>query len=117
MVTTSLRSTRRLFSIWQKFIVRRYSPVTPTCRGRSPYCSLTVPAYFEMLARDRERLADARKRVNVLPLGAALWQELHTPLTARPWRANWILHQWRETVWMQSVIATSAPSLLRRARW
>jgi argininosuccinate lyase len=28
-------------------------------------------AYFEMLARDRERLADARKRVNVMPLGAA----------------------------------------------
>src|SRR3989442_8310735 len=28
-------------------------------------------AYFEMLARDRERLADVRKRVNVLPLGAA----------------------------------------------
>lgn len=28
-------------------------------------------AYFEMLARDRERLAETRKRVNVLPLGAA----------------------------------------------
>ena len=28
-------------------------------------------AYFEMLLRDRERLADCRKRVNVLPLGAA----------------------------------------------
>ena len=28
-------------------------------------------AYFEMLARDRERLMDARRRVNVLPLGAA----------------------------------------------
>lgn len=28
-------------------------------------------AYFEMLARDRERLADARRRVNVLPLGSA----------------------------------------------
>jgi argininosuccinate lyase len=27
-------------------------------------------AYFEMLARDRERLHDARKRVNVLPLGS-----------------------------------------------
>jgi argininosuccinate lyase len=27
-------------------------------------------AYFEMLARDRERLSDARKRVNVLPLGS-----------------------------------------------
>ncbi len=28
-------------------------------------------AYFEMLARDRERLAEVRTRVNVLPLGAA----------------------------------------------
>ena len=28
-------------------------------------------AYFEMLDRDRERLADARKRVNVMPLGSA----------------------------------------------
>lgn len=28
-------------------------------------------AYFEMLARDRERLAEARARVNVLPLGTA----------------------------------------------
>src|SRR5256712_406644 len=28
-------------------------------------------AYFEMLARDRERLAEVRQRVNVLPLGAA----------------------------------------------
>ena len=28
-------------------------------------------AWFEMLLRDRERLQDARKRINVLPLGAA----------------------------------------------
>lgn len=28
-------------------------------------------AYFEMLSRDRERLADCRRRVNVLPLGSA----------------------------------------------
>jgi len=28
-------------------------------------------AYFEMLARDRERLAEVRQRVNVLPLGSA----------------------------------------------
>lgn len=28
-------------------------------------------AYFEMFARDRERLADVRKRVNILPLGSA----------------------------------------------
>jgi argininosuccinate lyase len=28
-------------------------------------------AYFEMLARDRERLTEARRRVNVMPLGSA----------------------------------------------
>ena len=28
-------------------------------------------AYFEMLARDRDRLSDARRRVNVMPLGSA----------------------------------------------
>jgi argininosuccinate lyase len=28
-------------------------------------------AYFEMLARDRERLSDVRRRMNVLPLGSA----------------------------------------------
>ncbi|MEO7539530.1 MAG: argininosuccinate lyase [Pyrinomonadaceae bacterium] len=28
-------------------------------------------AYFEMLRRDRDRLADARKRTNILPLGSA----------------------------------------------
>jgi argininosuccinate lyase len=28
-------------------------------------------AYFEMLSRDRERLSDTRKRLNVLPLGSA----------------------------------------------
>lgn len=28
-------------------------------------------AYFEMLSRDRQRLADCRRRVNVLPLGSA----------------------------------------------
>jgi argininosuccinate lyase len=28
-------------------------------------------AYFEMLARDRERMSDVRRRVNVLPLGSA----------------------------------------------
>lgn len=30
-----------------------------------------VLAWFEMLRRDRERLADCRKRINVMPLGAA----------------------------------------------
>ena len=33
-------------------------------------------AYFEMLSRDRERLADCRKRVNVLPLGSAACRDV-----------------------------------------
>jgi argininosuccinate lyase len=43
-------------------------------------------AWFEMLDRDRERLADCRKRVNVMPLGAAALAgttfPLDRPLTA-----------------------------------
>src|SRR5207253_5181649 len=34
------------------------------------FCTL-VSCYFEMLARDRERLRETRQRVNVLPLGSA----------------------------------------------
>ncbi|HUE81504.1 MAG TPA: argininosuccinate lyase [Pyrinomonadaceae bacterium] len=37
-------------------------------------------AYFEMLARDLERLADLRKRVNVLPLGSAALAGTSYPL-------------------------------------
>lgn len=37
-------------------------------------------AYFEMLARDRERLGDARRRTNVLPLGAAALAGTSYPL-------------------------------------
>ncbi len=39
-----------------------------------------VLAYFEMLARDLERLADLRKRVNVLPLGSAALAGTSYPL-------------------------------------
>ena len=37
-------------------------------------------AYFEMLARDRERLAETRRRVNVLPLGSAALAGTSFPL-------------------------------------
>lgn len=37
-------------------------------------------AYFEMLARDRQRLADARRRANVLPLGSAALAGTSYPL-------------------------------------
>ena len=37
-------------------------------------------AYFEMFARDRERLSDARRRVNVMPLGSAALAGTSHPL-------------------------------------
>jgi argininosuccinate lyase len=43
-------------------------------------------AYFQMLARDRERMADARKRVNVLPLGSGALAGTNFPVD-REWMA------------------------------
>jgi argininosuccinate lyase len=43
-------------------------------------------AYFQMLARDRERLADVRKRVNVLPLGSGALAGTNFPVE-REWMA------------------------------
>jgi argininosuccinate lyase len=40
-------------------------------------------AWFEMLQRDRERLADCRRRVNVLPLGAAALAGTSFPIDRR----------------------------------
>ena len=40
-------------------------------------------AYVEMLERDRDRLADARRRANISPLGPARWPGRATRSTAR----------------------------------
>src|SRR2546423_4677252 len=41
-------------------------------------------AYFEMLARDRQRLSEARKRVNILPLGSAALAGTSYPIDREP---------------------------------
>jgi argininosuccinate lyase len=51
-------------------------------------------AYVEMFARDAERLADVRKRVNRLPLGAAALAGTSYPLD-RAARGAW---RWASTV-------------------
>ena len=43
-------------------------------------------AYFQMLERDRERLADARKRVNIMPLGSGALAGTNFPVD-RHWMA------------------------------
>ena len=40
-------------------------------------------AYFEMLKRDKERLSDCRKRVNILPLGAAALAGTRYPINRK----------------------------------
>ena len=45
-------------------------------------------AYVEMFARDAERLADVRRRVNRLPLGAAALAGTSYPLDRERWRAT-----------------------------
>jgi argininosuccinate lyase len=44
-------------------------------------------AYFQMLARDRDRMADARKRVNVMPLGSGALAGTNFPVD-REWMAS-----------------------------
>jgi len=46
-------------------------------------------AWFEMLQRDRERLADCHQRVDILPLGAAALAGTPTPSTATIRRNCW----------------------------
>ncbi|MCI0525330.1 MAG: argininosuccinate lyase [Acidobacteria bacterium] len=43
-------------------------------------------AYFQMLARDRERMSDVRKRVNILPLGSGALAGTNFPVD-REWMA------------------------------
>ena len=55
-------------------------------------------AYFEMLARDRERVSEVRRRVNVMPLGSAALAARRFRLIARRWPRRSALKEFREIV-------------------
>ena len=56
---------------WPSATARRSCPARPISSRPSPCCSRHhLLAYVEMAERDRGRLADARRRLNVSPLGA-----------------------------------------------
>ena len=69
---TSLRSTQEAFldlaDAHREAVMPGYTHMQ---RAQPVLVTHWCLAYFEMLARDRDRLQDARKRVNVMPLGAA----------------------------------------------
>ncbi len=72
----------------QRALVELAAPHTDTVMPGYPHMQVAQPvsfahhllAYVEMFARDAERLADVRKRVNMLPLGAAALAGTSYPL-------------------------------------
>jgi argininosuccinate lyase len=71
-MTTSLGSTQEAFLDLAEAHREAVMPgYTHMQRAQPVLFAHWCLAYFEMLARDRDRLQDARRRVNVMPLGAA----------------------------------------------
>ena len=61
-------------------------------------------AWFEMLQRDRERLTDCNKRVNIMPLGAAALAGTTYPIDRHYTAELLVLSGLLKTRWMPSVI-------------
>lgn len=67
-----LDDTRRAFVVLARKYMGQVMPgYTHMQRAQPVLISHHMMAYFEMFGRDKERIADCRKRVNILPLGAA----------------------------------------------
>ncbi len=69
---TLLDDVRRAFVVLAGKHLGRIMPgYTHLQRAQPVLISHHMLAYFEMFSRDRERLVDCRKRINVMPLGSA----------------------------------------------
>ncbi len=67
-----LDDIRRAFVVLARNYMGRVMPgYTHMQRAQPVLISHHMMAYYEMFGRDRERIADCRKRINILPLGAA----------------------------------------------
>jgi argininosuccinate lyase len=72
---------RRCSTLAEQHVETSICRASRTCRWRSPVSfGHHLLAYVEMFARDAERLADVRRRVNRLPLGAAALAGTSYPL-------------------------------------
>ncbi len=71
-LTELLDATRRGFVVLARKYLGAVMPgYTHLQRAQPVLISHHMLAYYEMFGRDRERLADCRKRINIMPLGAA----------------------------------------------
>lgn len=67
-----LDATRRAFVVLARKYLGQVMPgYTHLQRAQPVLISHHLLAYYEMFGRDRERLVDCRKRINIMPLGAA----------------------------------------------
>ena len=69
-----LDEMRRAFAALARTYLGQVMPgYTHMQRAQPVLISHHMLAYFEMFGRDRERLLDCRKRLNLCPLGGAAW--------------------------------------------
>lgn len=67
-----LDDTRRAFVVLARKYMGQVMPgYTHLQRAQPVLIAHHMMAYYEMFGRDKERIADCRKRINILPLGAA----------------------------------------------
>ena len=67
-----LDATRRAFVVLARKYLGKVMPgYTHLQRAQPVLISHHMLAYYEMFGRDRDRLVDCRKRINIMPLGAA----------------------------------------------
>jgi argininosuccinate lyase len=79
-----LGAVRRAFVVLARKYLGRVMPgYTHMQRAQPVLISHHLLAYYEMFGRDLERLADCRKRINIMPLGAAALAGTGLPIDRR----------------------------------
>ncbi len=81
---TLLETVRRAFvSLARTYLGHLMPGYTHLQRAQPVLISHHMLAYFEMFGRDRDRLMDCRKRINILPLGCAAMAGTGLPIDRR----------------------------------
>jgi len=86
-ITEAMRDAQRaLVELAERYVADPLPGYTHLQKAQPVLFSHFLLAYFQMLARDRERMADVKKRVNVLPLGSGALAGTNFPVD-REWMA------------------------------
>jgi argininosuccinate lyase len=87
-IDEAMRDTQRaLVELAERYVADPLPGYTHLQKAQPVLFAHFLLAYFQMLARDRERMADVKKRVNVLPLGSGALAGTNFPVD-REWMAT-----------------------------